>query len=71
MRETFKNANQNNEWLKFIEEGVDIPNAIKRKVRLDTRNQLRVKYPKMPIYPTRIIKTVSDKQQRGIKIQEV
>lgn len=63
--------NKNNEWLQHIEKGKEVPNAIKLKKKIDTKEQLKAKYPNM-IFPTkRIVKTFSDKQRKAIRNQEV
>jgi len=63
--------NKDNEFLRYIEDGKDVPNAVKPKKFVDIKKALRTKYPGVPIPTGRAIRTVSDKQCRAIKIQGV
>ena len=59
--------NKNNEWLQYIEKGKEAPNAIKLKKKIDTKEQLREKYPSVPFPTDRIVKTFSNKQTKAVK----
>jgi len=66
-----KNQDINNkEWLNYIEKGIEPPNVVVQKDKIDTKSQLRAKYPRI-LFPTgRIIKSVSVKQCKAIRNQE-
>jgi len=60
--------NKGNQFVDFLEQGKDVPKAVKSKEIVDIRKELKSKYPGVPMPdPNRIIRTVSSKQQRGIK----
>ena len=58
--------NDNNEWVQYIEKGKEVPNAIKSRKKIDTKEQLRKKYPDMPFPTDRIVRTFSDKQRKAL-----
>jgi len=60
--------NENNQFVEFLEQGKDVLTAVKPKEIIDVRQKLQSKYPGTPFpNPNRIIRTVSLKQQRGIR----
>ena len=63
-----RDINKDNQFVDFLEQGKDVPRAVKPKEIIDVRAALKAKYPGtlMPD-PNRIIRTVSSKQQRGIR----
>jgi hypothetical protein len=64
-------SNEDNEFLKFLETGKDVSNAVKPRKAVDTQGLLRAKYPDKRIpNANRIVKRISDKQRKAIKHQE-
>jgi len=71
MRGIYRMNNQDNEWQAFLETGKEVPKAIKPKEIVDFKKALKTKYTGTPMpNPDRIIRVVSAKQQRGIRIQQ-
>lgn len=64
--------NRENQWLKFLETGEDVPLAVKKPVdqRKNNLRKLRAKYGNIPIPTGLAVRMVSEKQQRGIRLQE-
>jgi len=55
---------QDNEWQTFLETGKDVPKAVKPREVTDVHEQLKAKYPGMPIPSP--VSEISPRQQRAI-----
>jgi len=56
---------QDNEWQTFLETGKDVPKAVKPREVTDVHEQLKAKYPGMPM--PKPVRAISTTQQRAIR----